>query len=225
MYIHVPSTGFDPHGTVGQGLINGVTQVFGRFFKHGFRFTGPSSIVFPPPTIINATAEILLMVTNNSLETLRIGSVDVLSPFSYFIQDSLPVTVNAGASVPLSVRFGPTAIGMREENMTLRESSGEILLTVNLSGEGIQSQPPPVISGFTPTIVAFGDPVTISGQYFIRTTSVRIGNTAVNFVVVSDTQISIDADATTGRITVVTLFGSVTTTNTLRVIFRPPNDP
>ncbi len=52
----------------------------------------------------------------------------------------------------------------------------------------------------------------------------RIGNTQVNFAIVSDTQLSIDAEATTGRITVVTLFGSVTSNNTLIVRFRPPDD-
>lgn len=167
----------------------------------------------------------MLTVTNNLAETLQISAVEVAAPFSVVLPSQLPIPVNAGDFVTLTVRFTPTAVGLRTAKVTLRELSGETLLVVDLSGFGIPNQPPPVISSFSPTTVLFGDPVTISGQYFTQTTSVKIGNTLVNFDVLSDTQISIDAEATNGRITVVTLFGTVTSSGTLRVIFPRPGDP
>ncbi|MEP6849668.1 MAG: IPT/TIG domain-containing protein [Acidobacteriota bacterium] len=223
-HFHVPSTKFDPRGT-GQALINGVTQALGRLFSHGSRFSGPNALIFPPPVIINSTAETPLAVTNNSLESLSIATIDVTAPFSVVAPNSLPIAVGPGSSVTLTARFTPTVEGSQAGKIVLHESSGEILLEIGVSGEGIPSQPPPTMSGFTPLLAALGDTVNVSGQYFTRTTSVKVGNHSVPFTVLSDTQIELEPNiAVSGFITVVTLFGTVISASVLRVIFRPPRD-
>jgi len=236
-HIHIPSTGLNPaptsgppptQGTGGQ-LITGFTRALSRFFAYGFRFSVSGSTVFPATIINQSSPEQMLTITNNSTETLKINAVDVAAPFSVILPpptppntDPLPITVNANSLVALPFKFTPTAAGVQTGKVTLRELSGETLLIFELRGEGIQSQPPPVITGFSPTTVYRGDLVTVTGQYFTRTTQVKIGNTNVNYRITSDTELQIEAEAISGKVTVVTLFGTVTNADILHIIFRPP---
>jgi hypothetical protein len=151
--------------------------------------------------------------------------VDVTAPFSVALPSPLPITVNAGASVTLPLKFTPATIGVQTGKITLHESSGEMLLVVDVSGEGIQNQPPPMISSFSPAYVEFGDNVTVLGQYFSGVTDVKIGSASVYFDLISDTEILLYAEASTGHITVVTPFGTVTSSGYLRIIYPREEQP
>ena len=201
-----------------------------------------------PPTVINTNSDKMLMITNNSTETLRIATIDIAAPFSVNFPgpSPLPITVNGGASASIPLRFTPTSIGSHTGRITLRESSEEILLTVNLTGQGVQNQPPPVISSFTPSVVSWDDSITVTGQYFTTATMVKIGNMEVDYTVESDTQILINTEglagripenysiednvfdppngtgAFTGYIKVTTVFGMATSATTVRIIFTYP---
>jgi hypothetical protein len=55
-----------------------------------------------------------------------------------------PITLNARASVTLSLAFTPTAVGSSAGTLTLREQGGEVLLVVALTGKGISASTAPV---------------------------------------------------------------------------------
>jgi pyrrolidone-carboxylate peptidase len=242
-HLHVPSTNFNPNGTAGALLLVGIKKALIRFFNYGFRMSGPGLLSFPP-TVINTTgAEIPMVVKNESTEMLKIGTIEVPPPFSVVLPSPLPITVNGGATATLNFKFAPTLVGSYNGKITLRESSGEILLTVDIRGSGIQNQPPPVITSFSPTVVPSGNTVTITGQYFTTTTMVKIGNMEVDYTVASDDQILINTEGLAGRLTgdysieddnavppngtgaitgyikVTTAFGTATSSGTIRIVF------
>lgn len=245
-HLHVPSTKYNPRGAgVGSNLLLGSREAFKRLLKYGFRFSGSGALNFPV-TVINTTTERTLTVTNTSTIPLEINSIDITAPFSLGFSNPSPlaITVNPGATADIPVRFTPTAVGAFNAVMTLRETSGEILFIVNLSGSGIQSQPAPVISSFDPHVVQWGDTINVSGQYFTTATLVKIGNMTADFSVVSDTEIVIYTDllarnltkdysieddnivppdpgpeSITGYIKITTPFGTVTSTTRVRLVF------
>jgi Leucine-rich repeat (LRR) protein len=84
--------------------------------------------------------------------------------------------------------------------------------------------PPPVITRFTPTMGGPGTRVTITGVNFNRTNRVLFGGMATNqFVVTSPRELvaTVPDNATTGSVTVITPFG--TTTSTVSFVFEAPD--
>src|SRR6516164_6647139 len=78
----------------------------------------------------------------------------------------------------------------------------------------------PTITSFTPTTVCQGGQVTITGTNFTDATAVQLGSTAAkSFTVVNATTINAIAanNATSGKITVTTPKGSVTSTADLTI--------
>jgi pyrrolidone-carboxylate peptidase len=216
-HFHVPPTGYEPDApSVGGQLIAGVTKVVRRLFRYGFRLAGPTSIAFPQ-TVINTTAEQMLTVTNNSTEPIKIGSIDSAAPFSVVLPSSLPITINPGASLTLRVAFTPTIAGSHTGRLILRETSGEIILIVDTSGDAIENLPSPVISWFSPQTVFAGESVSIYGQNFFDVTGVTIGGNPIGYYVASDTEIYTDPVMNGGFITVFTNYGSATSDTTLFV--------
>ena len=219
-HFHLPAIplGSDPLGSICQALLNGVSQALNRFFKYGFRLNGPSSVAFGF-VVLNSTSEQVVIISNYLSEPLVIGSVEVATPFSVELPGVLPITVTSGNSLSVTAKFTPTVGGAQTGRMTFKSPGGEILLVIDLSGEGIPSQPPPIITSFSPIIVAPGGTVTVTGQYFTRTMSVLVGNDPVDFLIVSDTQISFEAGVFGGIIRVSTFFGSASSSTALRIIF------
>ena len=223
-HFHVPSTNFKPRdAAVGGRLVLGVTKALSRLFEHGFRLSTSATSIDFPDVYIYWTPEQMLTITNNSTEILKIGSIDTTVPFSVVLTSAnpLPLTINPGASLTIPVRFSPTVVGAETAKLTFKESSGEILLIVDLTGECVQNLPP-VISGFIPRTAYFGDSVTISGQNFTEATDVQIGGISVNYEVINDNQILAYVEDTGGFIKVFTPSDNVTSTNTLFV--RPPRN-
>lgn len=243
-HIHVPPTDFNPRGQgVGDQLKVGMTKALERFFTHGFHFTSPTPIAFPL-TVINTNAERTMIVTNNSTDPLTVNTIDITAPFFVTPSSPLPLTINAGDSSPLTVRFSPTGIGAQTATVTLKETSGEILFIADMSGSGIDYQPPPVISSFQPHVVQMGDTVTVTGQYFTTTTLVKVGNLEVGYSLTNDNELIIFTDGFAGRLAedysiedenavppngtgwitgyvkVTTAFGTATSSTTLRIVFN-----
>lgn len=98
------------------------------------------------------------------------------------------------------------------------------------TGEVAQSIGAPTIASFTPTAAVQGGTVTITGNELTEATSVSFNGVGATFIVVSNTSITttVPAGATTGKITVITPYGSKTSTATFKVKptiagFSPPS--
>lgn len=225
-HLHVPSTNFSPEIGLGARLITGMTGALRRLIVKSYRFTGSPTPFDFPATIINTTSTPkLLTVFNNSTQPLTIGSMELDAPFSLEStgSDTLPKTVAPGASAKFYYKFSPMSVGQASARLLLHESNSGILYGIDLHGTGIQNQPPPIISSFSPALVFIGEESSVLGQYFTNTTAVKIGNTPVGYNIISDTEILIEAAALSGYVTVTTLFGTVTSSTRLIIRFPPPD--
>jgi uncharacterized repeat protein (TIGR03803 family) len=77
----------------------------------------------------------------------------------------------------------------------------------------------PTITSFSPTSGPVGTPITITGTGLMQTTKVTFNNTVATFTVNSDTQVraTVPTGATTGKISITTPGGTVTSTGTFTV--------
>ena len=84
----------------------------------------------------------------------------------------------------------------------------------------------PVISGFSPSFGPVGTSLVISGSAFTGATSARLGDTALPYQVVSDSDITatVPAGAATGQISVGNYLGSDKTLDAFTVTAAPAND-
>ena len=122
---------------------------------------------------------------------------------------SAPFTVvNDGeidATVPLGATSGPVTV-----SYSVGEATSDQVFTV----------PGPLITQLSPTAGTVGNPVTITGQNFTGTTSVRFNGTTANFTVMDDTQITttVPVFATTGFVTVTNPNGTGTSAQTFTIL-------
>jgi hypothetical protein len=74
------------------------------------------------------------------------------------------------------------------------------------------SVPTPAIAGLSPVFGRVGTSVTISGEHFTGTTSVKFNGVSASFTVNSDSQLTavVPSSATTGAVTVATPTGTAT---------------
>ena len=146
------------------------------------------------------------------------------------------VTINGGnLSGATSVRFNGTqasftVLSANQIRATVPggATTGRIGVTTPAgsaaSGSDFVVTQPPSIGSFTPTSGPVGTQVTISGNHFAGTTSVRFNGTQASFSVLSATEIraTVPGGATTGRIRVTTPNGSALS-GTDFVVTRPPS--
>ncbi|OGX80847.1 hypothetical protein BEN47_06205 [Hymenobacter lapidarius] len=111
-----------------------------------------------------------------------------------------------GERLPGSVGFGVKASGNRPQGAALTNA-------VAFTGPAAAPAPTgPTLSSFSPTSGAVGAGVTIAGSGFLNTNDVYFNGTPANFTVLSATTINatVPAGATTGKISVATTEGSIT---------------
>lgn len=151
-HFHLPGfltpTARNPEATQRQRLIQGVENAVERFLQHTFRLTA-ADLSFPD-TFVNATsAPLTLTVSNGTSETLKISALEASAPFSVQSPTPLPtaqspITLNARASVTLSLAFTPTAVGsVTGNNLVWRRfifpavTTGKVRVVVNAAVDGV----------------------------------------------------------------------------------------
>ena len=106
--------------------------------------------------------------------------------------------------------------GATTGKITLTTTSGT---TTSASNFTVSSSSAPTISGFSPSSGAIGATVTINGNHFTGVTGVRFNGSSASFVFVNDGRVTatVPNGATTGRITLTTGAGTVTSTSDFTV--------
>jgi hypothetical protein len=97
-----------------------------------------SSLSFPNQTVGTTSAPIGVTITNTSSQSITIGSVSTSSSQFSFPGVGTAFTLAPGQSFTANVTFTPTAAQNYNATLTVRKHSGQRILSVSLSGTGIQ---------------------------------------------------------------------------------------
>lgn len=103
----------------------------------------PSSLAFGSQEINTQSTARTVVVTNSGDEALVIASIT--APAGFTVTPASATTLQPGASVTLSVRFAPTALGARTGNLVINHN-GTGTKNVGLTGTGTQAASLPSIS-------------------------------------------------------------------------------
>ena len=106
--------------------------------EKGTLIASPNSIAFGAVSI-GQTATATISLSNGSSVPLEITSIDLIGQsFSVVGSGSLPVTISAGGTSSLSVRFAPPTVGAAAGQLTITSNaSTNGTATIALSGTGI----------------------------------------------------------------------------------------
>ena len=112
----------------------------------------PVSLTFPPQVLKKPSAVQTVSVTNTGTTSVGLGAVAVTGDFSR--TTTCKTTLAAGKSCTASVKFTPTAVGIRSGSVTVNFASLPAQ-TVALSGTGTSGGGAGVLT-VSPTSIAFG---------------------------------------------------------------------
>ncbi|MBN1368441.1 MAG: IPT/TIG domain-containing protein [Dehalococcoidales bacterium] len=172
-------------GSGSSGAVS-VTTPGGTGTKTGFIFLSAPVISYFTPTSGGQSA--LIIINGNCLTgstAVSFGGIPAAS-FSIDSDEQITAVLGSGASGVVSV--------------TNSYGTGTL--------EGFNFIPPPVISGFSPSMGGKNSSITISGVGFTGATAVTFGDVPAGFTVVSDTQINATvSDGSTGAVSVTTQGG------------------
>lgn len=125
--------------------------------------------------------------TNSGSATVTITSVAISTKYFQVTAPSLPVTLTAGQSVPLSVVFTPNAAGTFNASISISSDATDSVTTVTLSGTGTAViDPIPGKLALNPAAASFGD-VTVGSS---RSSALTLTNTGETSVDVSQVSVS-----------------------------------
>jgi uncharacterized repeat protein (TIGR01451 family) len=178
--------------------------------------TGPLEVFIGSAGLASATSfEVAPLVTNfspqsGSSPTLvaifganfsASGTTVVFSGTNASVSATYIASTEVEAAVPRGAATGP---------ITVITSAG-----TNVSTNIFTSGTLPAITGFSPTVAAYGVNVVISGGNFFPPATVQFNGTTASATITSTTELNatVPSGATTGPITVTTASGSVTTTS------------
>ncbi len=185
-----------------------------------------------PLTIVGAPT-----VTNVSPALVGAGTQVIITGTNFIpapagnVSGAIPVSVRIGGITASSVSvLSPTQIiatfPLGAGGQTL---SGQPVVQA-WGGSGVATQaliiiPPPIVSGFSPTTLASGDLLTVTGANFVQPMTVRIGNLVLNVTVNSPTRATIvlpqgQTISQSAPLTVSTP-GGTATTGTVSIIGQP----
>lgn len=122
-------------------------------------------------------------VTNLGSASVTVSAVSVSGSEFSVSGVSLPVSIGAGQTFPLSIKFAPAISGWINEQITLTDSSSKPVLLLTIAGNGVTSQ---AVTA-SPYALSFG--------------SVKLGSTATLAIVLTNTRSwkqTINAFQTTG---------------------------
>lgn len=103
----------------------------------------PASLAFGSQQINTQSAGRSVVVSNTGDKPLTIASIT--APSGFTVTPASATTIQPGASLTLSVKFAPTALGARSGNLVINHN-GTGTKNVPLTGTGIQATTLPVIS-------------------------------------------------------------------------------
>lgn len=124
--------------------------------KYVLRYTAPASQDFGV-TETGKSVEKCMTITNSSAQEITIDQASFLGANAgdFSIVTTLPLTIAAGASAEVCVKFAPATVGKRTAQISLRSANGGNS-TVDLSGTA--ETPGGVIDAMEAGIVAFPNP-------------------------------------------------------------------
>jgi hypothetical protein len=141
------------------------------------------------------------------------------APVGTWVEFDVSSTITGNGVVSFALA-SPTPLGSFEVNYSSKENADG-----NAPQLVIQQDPPPSISGFTPSSGLVGTQVTISGDNFVNITGVTFNNVAASsFTVDSTTKIraTVPSSATSGKIRVISGSDTATSADDFTVIPPPP---
>lgn len=191
--------------------------------------TGGTSVESnPPPTIAltsPSTGDVFLpnapvSLTATATDLALGGGPGTVSKVEFFNGST---SLGVDTTAPYSLSWTPSSSGtytitaQATDSESATATSSAATITV-LTGDGI-----PVISSFTPTSGAAGSLVILTGSNFVKVSSVRFNGVDATFLVDSAGQITatVPASATSGAISVVTSYGTGTSTTPFTVLQSP----
>jgi Abnormal spindle-like microcephaly-assoc'd, ASPM-SPD-2-Hydin len=127
-----------------------------------------------PPTLVGATATATLFIANTGTGPGMVTGISGSgSAFQLQGIPLLPVTIAAGATLPISVIYSPTAISTDSGAINLSFNSGAPV-TINLSGSGTEAVFSYQILSTPPTSVAAGGTILLADTAVGQTSSLSI---------------------------------------------------
>jgi hypothetical protein len=101
----------------------------------------PSSLNIGNEMVSTPSPAQTILVSNNSAGSVTVSNIAVSGPFAS-TGSSLPTTLSAGQSTPLSVTFKPNASGTASGSLTITSTAANSPSVVNLNGTGTSTSGP-----------------------------------------------------------------------------------
>ena len=153
--------------------------------------------------------------TNSGSAAVTINSVAISTKYFALSAPSLPVTIAAGQSVPVSVVFSPNAGGAFSASASISSTATDSVTSLALSGTGTTSLPPPGQLALSATSENFGN-VAVGSS---RSASITLTNSGGSSVAISQVAVGGTGFQISGISAPMTLNASQSTT--FSVSFAP----
>ena len=174
--------------------------------------SNPTSLGFGNVTV-GSNQSLSTTITNTGSASVTISQASISGTGFTLSGITTPLTLTAGQSTSLAVKFAPTTTGSASGNVTITSNASNPSLTVSLSGTG--TAVPVGTLGSNPTSLGFGN-VTVGSNQSLSTT---ITNTGSASVTISQASISGTGFTLSGITTPLTLTAGQSTS--LAVKFAP----
>src|SRR5579862_8051758 len=122
---------------------------------------------------------VLTTVTNSGSAAVTINSVSISTKYFALTAPSLPVTIAAGQSVPVSVVFSPNAAGTFSASVSISSTATDSVTSLALSGTGTTSVPPPGQLALSAASESFGN-VTVGSSHSATITVTNSGGSSLD---------------------------------------------
>ena len=145
---NMPTTGKIKEKILNPAILIALLLLFGTP-AHANVTASPATVNFGNQTVGTTSAPIAVRMTNNSKRKATISSASVSGAQFFYSGPSLPITLNSGGSLTVSVTFSPAAAQSYAGTLVFTHSNGSTTL-VALSGSGVSApavaQPPAITS-------------------------------------------------------------------------------
>ena len=152
-------------------------------------------------------------LTSSGPTAITVSSASISTKYFTLTSPSLPLTIPAGQSVPVSIKFTPNAAGSFTAGVTVTSDAANTTANLSLKGTGSSSNPGQLTPN--PTNQSFGS-VTVGGQV---SQTVTLTNTGGSTVSISQASVAGPGFQLSGITTPLTLNASQSTT--FKVTFAP----
>jgi acid phosphatase len=108
----------------------------------------PTSLTFGSQAVGTSSSAQFVTFSNTGTGTLTFGTAPITGDFSSAGQGTCSSSLAAGASCTMSVKFTPTATGIRTGTLTVNDNASTAPQVVALTGTGVSPTPPPTTGLF-----------------------------------------------------------------------------